>query len=258
MSQWTARTLQAAVVAAGVTAVGGGFVPSAEAAPAGPERAGIPDNVEVNLPVDGCSKHRAPEPCLDGGAHVAVPTLVKEVGGHVVRTKDGLARSARHGLSPQTAVETLGVVYGESMLVQETAKARPTVGVGVRPDNVAGFNRLPGPGGVLNAEVGPRGPNHEGVSAVDTAFTLDFVRGYAQDRPVNPARMVGKVVPVVREAPVVDRLLPQPRTSGPVRRTPALPSLDSAVHDTVGGATHNVATGVPQAPVDVVGMVSGS
>lgn len=254
MPPWTTRTLQAAVVAAGVTAVGSGFVPAADAAPVPdkPDLTRIPDQIELNAPLDGCDPAKAPSPCFDGGAHVAVPTMVKQVGGHVVRTGGGLTNAARSGSVPQA----VGVVYAESLHLQQTAKARPTVGVAAKPDHVAGLGRQSEEGGLLDTEIGPRGRTHEGVSAVDTALELSFARGYAQE----PPRPVGEVVaPVVRDAPVVDRLLdrPQPRDSESFRRTPAMASLDSTVHDAVTGTTHNVATGMPQAPVDVLGTVSG-
>ncbi|GAA0529474.1 hypothetical protein A8924_6708 [Saccharopolyspora erythraea NRRL 2338] len=290
-SPWGTRTLQAAVVAAGVTAVGGGAVAIADGGqatpPSGPELTRIPEQVELAAPIDGCKPQDvSAKTCVDAVGRVVAPTLVHQAGADLGQSRSELGsalRVERPLVSFGKAQRALDAVQNTSHRAQELGRTRPTTQVGLWPDNIGPLHKQTADGVLFDAELAPRPPDHEGVSALDTVSRLDAAHGYGMRPATVP---VGTVMPLARQAPGVDPLLtevntrgnalaktyqriaPAPQPPAPAvppsaapaseRQTPALPSLDSTLEDAVVGSAHNVATGLPQSPSQVTGLASAA
>ncbi|WP_249124226.1 hypothetical protein [Saccharopolyspora erythraea] len=276
-------------MAAGVTAVGGGAVAVAEGGqavpPSGPELTRIPEQVELAAPIDGCKPQDvSTKTCLDAVGRVVAPTVVHQAGADLAQTRSELApalRVERPLVSFGKAQRALDAVQNTSHRAQDLGRTRPTTQLGLWPDNVGPVHKQTADGVLFDAELAPRPPDHEGVSALDTVTRLDAAHGYGLRPPAIP---VGDVVSLARKAPAVDPLLtevdsrgnalaktyqriaPAPQAPAPAvppsaapaspRQTPALPSLDSTLEEAVVGSAHNVATGLPQSPSQVTGLAA--
>lgn len=205
MRPWTTRTLQAAVVAAGLAAAGTGTASAAQLPElTEPDLSPVPDEIGFTAPVDACSAQDAPgfnaakAPCVDAQLKVSTPNVVKQVGAEVVRTSHGVAGELADGQPLSTAKLTrvsqhVGEAKNGLLGLTET---RPTVGVSAQPRHMDGLLTPHSPqASLLDAQIGPRGENHEGVSGVDTALSMTAAQGYT----VGPLATPGAALkPVLR------------------------------------------------------------
>lgn len=262
MRPWTTRTLQVAVVAAGFAAAG---TATASAEPADPiptpDLTRIPDDVGFSVPVDACGPqdgaafHAVKAPCADAGLRVSTPNVVKRVGADIVTTTHGMAGELRDGrpiLAPGKPNRVLGHVFAETTRLKYMTKTRPTVEAEVRPEHTGVFDRHKPDSGLLDATIGPRQQDHQGVSAADTAVELTAVRGFEFEPVANP---VGAAAPVLRDNPLhlsEGATLPKLGQLLPVANDmPALAMLDNGVAGAAKELTGKASTGVEQSPIGV-------
>ncbi|GAA3355144.1 hypothetical protein GCM10020366_14060 [Saccharopolyspora gregorii] len=249
MRPWTTRTLQAAVVAAGFAAVGAG---TASAAPtpdlAKPDLSTVPDTIGATVPVNACSAQDAPgfnstkAPCVDAQLRAEAPNVVKQVGADIVTTTHGVAGELRDGkqLDEAKLTRISQHIGDERLRVEGLAKTRPTIGFDVEPRHTGIVDSHAPGGGFLKGEIGPRQPDHQGVSTGDTAVALTAAQGYTVGPAARPDELlkhdfrggdlpeVGDVVPAAGK--VADMTKADELTSVP------------------GQVVHGLATGLPQLP----------
>ncbi|MFD0491035.1 hypothetical protein ACFQ0O_32780 [Saccharopolyspora spinosporotrichia] len=96
------------------------------------------------------------------------------------------------------AQRALDAVQNTSHRAQELGRTRPTTQVGLWPDNIGPLHKQTADGVLFDAELAPRPPDHEGVSALDTVSRLDAAHGYGMRPATVP---VGTVMPLARQAP---------------------------------------------------------
>ncbi|SDQ82265.1 hypothetical protein [Actinopolyspora saharensis] len=268
MRPWTTRTLNAVVVAAGFAAVGAGTAAadSPEATTpdlAKPDLSQVPDEIGFTAPVDTCQKPDVPGeqkvPCADTTLHANAPNLVKEVGKEITRASHGLANEVRDeepALESGEASRLLGQVGATTKKVDELSKTRPEVGVNVRPEDTGVLKSKSGEGELLNAEVGPRGSNHEGMSAADTAVDATVAQGYEAKPLTNP---VGTVTRAVSDSPLTSSQKPVelPEVGHVVpaaKQSPAVRKLD----DNPSGAVRDAVTGLVKNPSETLSAGEGT
>ncbi|MCX2732225.1 hypothetical protein OOZ19_18460 [Saccharopolyspora sp. NFXS83] len=209
----------------------------------------MPDDIGVTVPVDACRMQDAPgfnstkAPCLDAQLRAGVPNVVKQVGANIVTTTHGIAGELRDGepLLSEGKPARITRHIGEARLdVEDLTKTRPTIGVAANPRHTGIVDMHSPDGKFLEAEIGPRQSDHQGVSAGDTSLALDAAHGYT-------------VGPVARP----DELLKHDLSGGNLPRVgdvvPAAGKVaDMAKADELtavpGQIVHNVATGLPQIP----------
>ncbi|MCI2416675.1 hypothetical protein MOQ72_04510 [Saccharopolyspora sp. K220] len=262
MRPWTTRTVQAAVVAAGFAAVGTGAASAADNVDIPkPDLSSVPDNIEVFAPMNACQMQNEPgygpakAPCADTQLHANTPNLIKKVGADITTTGHGVAGELRDGrplLTPGKPNRVLDHVFAETTRVAKMTKTRPTVGGSVTPNHLGVVTeRLPN-AALLDTEVGPLKPDHQGTSALDTAVDLTAAQGYEAEPLTNP---VGMVAPTLANNPLQNSgepvTLPQPERVLPVAgKLPVVSQLDGGG---VGAMSQNVAGRVTdlvsQAPV---------
>lgn len=239
MRPWTTRTLQAAVVAAGFAAAGTSTASAAEAPLPAPDLSQVPDEVGFTVPVDACDTqqpafHPTKAPCADAQLRANTPNLFKQVGADIVTTTHGVAGELRDGrsiLAPGKPARLLDHVFAETARLEQKTKTRPELGVEVDPDHTGLFDRHTPEGGFLEAELGPRKPDHEGVSTADTALELTAVRGYELKPLENPVNALATALPNSQSDPVA---LPKLGHLAPAANDmPALAMLDNGI---TGGA----------------------
>ncbi|GAB3277167.1 hypothetical protein [Parasphingorhabdus pacifica] len=258
MRPWTTRTMQAAVVAAGFAAVGTASASAEEASPLpAPDLSQVPDEVGFSVPVDACEMqqgaafHRTKAPCVDAQVKASSPNLVKQVGADIVTTTHGVAGELRDGrpiLAPGKPNRILGHLFAETTRVEQMTKARPTISADVQPDHTGAFDQHAKEGGFFEAKIGPRQPDHEGVSAVDTAAEFTAAQGYELEPLANP---VGAVAPTLRDTPQNGSgpTLPKLGHVAPIANDmPALAMVDNKLADATHKLGRDVATGLPKLP----------
>ncbi|WP_243792348.1 hypothetical protein [Saccharopolyspora gloriosae] len=250
MRPWTTRTLQAAVVAAGFAAVGAG---TASAAPGPelvkPDLSSVPDDIGITAPVDACRMQDAPgfnstkAPCVDAQLRASAPNVLKQVGADIVTTTHGIAGELRDGeplLSNGKPARITGHIGAERLRLEDLTKTRPTIGVKAEPRHTGLLeSRAPG-GGFLDAEIGPRQPDHQGVSAGDTAVALTAAQGYTVGPAARPDALLKHDLRGA-DLPKVGDVVP---AAGKVAEMTKADELTSVP----GQIVHNVATGLPQLP----------
>ncbi len=245
MRPWTTRTVQMAVVAAGFAAVGTGTASAAQA-PDVPDLSTVPDDIGFTAPADACRIQEGPgygptkAPCVDAQLHASSPNVIKKVGADIATTAHDVAGDLQDGRPPLSAEKVnrvLGHVASGANDVQRLTKTRPTVGVKATPEHVGLFQeKHPGSGRLVDAEVGPREPGHEGVSAVDTAVDATVMQGF-RSTPLNP---VGAVTPALQDTPLQDEpvTLPVERIAPIAGQVPGVRELGhgpgAAVRDAAG------------------------
>lgn len=193
----TTRALRVTVLAAGLAAAGTSTA-SATTAPALEGLKSAPDEIGKHAVINPCRSQDAPEPqrCPEVEAGAKTPTVLKQVGVHVVRGGEQLKDDLTRPGSPDGRVgRALGDVAGVAQGVQEQTKTRPNVDATVRP----GENPLLQPksphSAFVDAHVSPRGPSHKGVSALDTAVDSHAVEGYDIGRGTLPEALVPSLPP---------------------------------------------------------------
>ncbi|MBB5155255.1 hypothetical protein [Saccharopolyspora phatthalungensis] len=261
MRPWTTRTVQAAVVAAGFAAVGTGAASASENAEIPkPDLSSVPDDVGFLAPVNACQAQDGPgygptkAPCADTQLHANTPNLVKKVGADITTTAYGVGGELQDGrpmLTPGKPNRVLGHVFAETTRAAQLTKTRPTVGGSVIPDHLGVVTERVPDAALLNTEVGPRQPGHQGTSALDTAIDLTAAQGYDTAPLTDP---VGMVAPTLANNPLQTSgepmTLPQPEKILPATgKLPATPRLDNSVSATAKDVARQVAGSVPQAPV---------
>ncbi len=260
MRPWTMRTLRAAVVAAGFAAIGTGTASATEASePPMPDLTKVPDDIGFTAPLDACRIQEGPAygsakaPCADAKLTVKSPNLLKQAGVDIIRTSHGVAGEFQDGrppLAPGKTTRVLGHVGAEANRAGGMTKTRPTLDADVRPGHTGVLNERTPDARLLDTELGPRQPDHQGVSTADTAVALDAARGYE----VGPlAAPVGMVEPVLKNNPAQKPGNPVtlPRVSQAVpaaKQLPALAQLDSAVPGAVEQSANELAGGIRRLP----------
>lgn len=262
MRPWTTRTLQAAVVAAGFAAVGTGTASAAETTPTPmPDLTQVPDQIGFHAPLDLCQTPQGVEygrekvPCANTSLNADSPNVIKKVGSDIARTSNGLAGEMQDRqplLAPGKPNSMLGHVFAETTRVSHMTKTRPTVGTSVDPRYTGVLDDHAPQGGLLNAEISPYHPGHQGFSAADTAADLTAAQGFHTEPVADP---VGLVMPTVSKNPTA--LQGPPATLGRLDQVvPALKQLPANNVPEAGTASsasqvlHNAATSAPQVPVD--------
>lgn len=208
MRPWTTRTLNAVVVAAGFAAVGTGTASAAEATnPTTPDLTQVPDEIGFTAPVNTCATPagvpgREKTPCVDSQLRASAPNLFKEVGKQISTTAHGVGNEVRDGqpvAASGEATRLIGHVANGAAKAQRMTKERPSVGLEAQPDNTGVLRENRDDAKLLDAGVGPRKPNHEGVSAADTAVDATVAEGYDVKPLTNP---VGAVTKAAGRSPV--------------------------------------------------------
>jgi hypothetical protein len=209
------------------------------------------------VPVNACEMQDGPgfgpakAPCADTTLHANSPNTLKKVGADITTTAHGAAGEFRDGrplLAPGKPNRVLGHVVAEGTRVQQMTRTRPTVGTTVTPGHQGVLTERAPDARLLDAEVGPRPPQHQGLSTADTAVKLTAVRGYDSAPVSNP---LGMVAPTLQGSPLqtagepvtlpeVDRILP---AAGPV---PVVSKLNQGAGATTADAMARVADVVPQ------------
>lgn len=174
MPSWT--PFPATVLAIGLSAAGA----SSAAADPAPDMTGAPSpDRTASAPVHTCQALHGvghgleAAPCLDTDLGMRVPNPARNP--DLARTVHTL-RDGAQGADPLQRV--VGGVLSSQAAVNSLAKTRPTVDLNARPDYPGVLEPRQSTRGLLGAEVGPRQPNQNGVSAVDTAAQVDAVHGY--------------------------------------------------------------------------------
>ncbi|WP_132491224.1 hypothetical protein [Saccharopolyspora elongata] len=253
--------MKAAVVAAGFAAVGTGAASAAESTDLPkPDLSSVPDNIGVLAPLNACQMQNGPgysstkAPCADTQLYANTPNLVKKVGADITTTAHGIGGEMRDGrpvLAPGKPNRVLGHVFAETTRVEQMTKNRPTIGGSVAPDHLGvASERIP-EATLLDAEVGPREPGHQGMSALDTAVELTAAQGYATEPLANP---VGAVAPALQRNPLQNSgkqvALPQPEKLVPaLEKTPVTSELNSGLSGGARDVAQQVTGSLPNAPV---------
>ncbi|WP_190821549.1 hypothetical protein [Saccharopolyspora pogona] len=259
MRPWTTRTVKAAVVAAGFAAVGTGATAAAEStALPKPDLSSVPDQIGILAPLNACQLQDGPgygptkAPCADTELHVNTPNLVKKVGADITTTAHGMGGELRDGrplLAPGKPNQVLEHVFAETTRVEQMTKTRPVVGGSVVPKHLGAVTEHVPHAALLDTEVGPREPGHQGTSALDTAIDLTAAHGYETEPLANP---VGAVAPVLQNdlrpgAPVA---LPQAARLLPaVGKLPVTSELNGGLGTAANDLTQQATGRLPQAPV---------
>lgn len=256
MHPWTTRTLQAAVMAAGFAAAGTATASAEEAPRPAPDLSPMSDEVGFSVPVDTCGMQEGTAlqevqaPCADAQFEVRSPNLLKQVGADVTTTADGLAGELRNGqpvLAPGKPQRLLGHLTAEASRVEQLTKARPTISAEVQPENTGALDQHAAGGDFLDAEIGPRQPDHEGVSAADTAVDLTAVQGYDLQPVASPGAALDNAP---AEEPTAS---PSPSKLGNVlpaaNDMPALAMLDNGISKAAQQLAQDAATGLPKLPL---------
>lgn len=259
MRPWTTRTVKAAVVAAGFAAVGTGATAAAESTDLPkPDLSSVPDHIGVLAPLNACQMQDGPgygqtkAPCADTELHANTPNLVKKVGADITTTAHGMGGELRDGRSLLAAGKPnrmLGHVFAETARVEQMTKTRPAVGGSVVPNHLGVVSgRVPN-AALLDTEIGPREPGHQGTSALDTAIDLTAAHGYETKPLANP---VGAVAPAPPNnlrpgepvaVPQAERLQPA------VSKLPATSELNGGLGRAAKDLTQPATGLLPQAPV---------
>ncbi|RKT85564.1 hypothetical protein SAMN05421805_11834 [Saccharopolyspora antimicrobica] len=261
MRPWTTRTVQAAVVAAGFAAVGTGAASAAETTDLPkPDLSSIPDQVGFTAPVNACQMQKGAgfnpvkAPCADAQLHASSPNLVKQVGVDIITTGHGVAGELRDGrplLAPGKPNQVLSHVLAEGNRLTGMTKTRPTIGVSAAPEHLGVLHQRTPNATLLDAEVGPRKPGHQGVSAVDTAIDATAVQGFEAEPVASP---VGVVAPTLARNPLNSpgqpMPLPKPAELLPaVGKIPPLAELDKGLGGGAGELSNQLTSRVPAKPV---------
>lgn len=259
MHPWTTRTIKAAVVAAGFATVGTGTVAAAdEPELTKPDLSSVPDEVGFKAPIPACTMQEQPgfgttkAPCADAELYAKSPNLVKKVGKDVTHASHGAGDELRADgplLTPEKPSRIAGHLVEGVAQVEQATKARPTVGASANPDHLGVLTEHTEDAELLDAEVGPRGPQHEGTSAADTSVDLTAAQGYSAGPVIEP---VGSVMPVVENNPLQTRdpvtVEPVEETVPPVKDVPVVSELDDAagsLADDAADELTNAAQGQP-------------
>ncbi|MER7009951.1 hypothetical protein ABT324_00785 [Saccharopolyspora sp. NPDC000359] len=261
MRPWTTRTVQAAVVAAGFAAVGTGAASAAETTELPkPDLSSIPDQIGFTVPVNACQTQNGPgfspvkAPCADAQLHANSPNLVKQVGVDITTTGHGVANELRDGrplLAPGKPNQVLGHVFAEGNRLTGMTKTRPTIGASATPEHLGLLHERTPNATLLDAEVGPRKPDHQGVSAADTAVAVTAAQGFEAEPVASP---VGVVAPTLERnplnAPGQAMPLPKPDELVPaVREIPPLAELDKGLGGGADELSTQLTSRVPAKPV---------
>lgn len=263
MRPWTTRSLQAAVAAAGIAAAGTGTA----AAAGNSAFTDVPDDIRADVPADTCATPSglAPErnvaPCADVDLKTSTPNVVKTVGADITTMAHGIEGELRDGqpvLAPGKPNRVLGHVFAETTRLENMTQTRPNVGIAVEPDRTGFLDKTRPGGGLLEAEVGPRGPSHEGFSAADTAVELTAAQGYEVDplfEPVGLVKTATEQTPVQNPGQPVG--VPDPAGMVPaVEQVPATAEVDHAATRPLQQGVSDVQEGmapVLSPPVSMVG-----
>lgn len=251
MHPWTTRTVKAAVVAAGFAAVGTGTAAAAdEPELTKPDLSSVPDEIGAKAPIPACAMQEQPgfgstkAPCVDAELYAKSPNLVKKVGMDITRATHGVADELRADgplLTPEKPNRIVGHLANGVAGIEQTTKARPTVGASATPDHLGVLTEHTKDAELLDAEIGPRGPQHEGTSALDTAVDVTAAQGYSAGPVVDP---VGAVMPVVENNPLQTRtpvnVEPLEETVPPAQNVPVVSELDDAAGSLVDGASQQL------------------
>ncbi|RCW45291.1 hypothetical protein DFQ14_103260 [Halopolyspora algeriensis] len=200
MRPWTTRTLNAAVVAAGFATATTGTASAADTANPGlPDLSQVPDDLGITAPLHTCQtpagtlQKQTMGSCADVTLKAEAPNPVKKVGADIATTARGTAGemlSERSSLPSVQPGPVLGHVAKAKARVEQLVDSRPTVGVEAETTSAGRSNERGKHAKLLEAEVGPRHPGHEGVSAADTAVDLTAAQGGS----IEPLKPVGAVV----------------------------------------------------------------
>ncbi|GAB3684884.1 hypothetical protein [Saccharopolyspora tripterygii] len=200
MRSWTTRTVKAAVMAAGLATVGTGAANAAGTTDIQkPDLTSVPDEIAAEIPANACQMQEGPSfsptkaPCADAQLNASSPNVIKKVGVDITKTAHGVAGELQDGrpvLAPGKPNRVLGHVFAETTRVSNMTKTRPTVGGSVTPGHLGVIYEHTPDATLLDTEVGPREPNHQGFSAVDTAVELTAAQGYESEPISNPVALV--------------------------------------------------------------------
>ncbi|GAA0516031.1 hypothetical protein GCM10011581_47530 [Saccharopolyspora subtropica] len=261
MRPWTTRTVQAAVVAAGFAAVGTGAANAAENPELPkPDLSSVPDHVGFFAPVNACQMQEGAgfgptkAPCADAQLHAGSPNLVKQVGVDITTTAHGVAGELRDGrplLAPGKPDRVLGHVATQAARVEQLTRTRPTIGGSVLPDHLGVVDKRVPNAALLDAEIGPRTPGHQGVSAVDTALDLTAAQGFSSVPLSDPG---AAVAPLLRTNPLQtsgERVtLPKVARALPVAdEVPAVSELDAGAGAAVEETARQLTDALPHPTV---------
>ncbi|MBE9375793.1 hypothetical protein IQ251_15175 [Saccharopolyspora sp. HNM0983] len=260
MHPWTTRTVKAAVVAAGFAAVGTGTAAAAdEPELTKPDLSSVPDEIGFKAPINACSMQEQPgfgstkAPCADAELYAKSPNLVKKVGTDITRAGHGVADELRAEgplLTPEKPSRITGHLVNGAAEIEQATKARPTVGGSATPDHLGLLTEHTENAELLDAEIGPRGPQHSGTSALDTAVELTAAQGYSTEPVAEP---VGAVMPLLENNPL--QTSREPVTVEPLEETvpaaqnaPVVSELDDAANSLVDGAGRELGNALPDQP----------
>ncbi|QGK71220.1 hypothetical protein GIY23_18350 [Allosaccharopolyspora coralli] len=235
MRPWTTRSLQAAVAAAGIAAAGTGTATAAGSS----ALTDAPDDIRVDVPADTCVMPDgvAPDnniaPCADVNVTTSTPNVVKTAGADITTMAHGIEGELQDGqpvLAPGKPNRVLGHAFAETTRIENMTQTRPNLGVDVEPGRTGFLDQTRPGGGLLDAEVGPRGPSHEGFSAADTAVDLTAAQGHEVDPMFEPVGMVTSATEQTPlQSPGEQVGVPAPAEMIPaVQQVPATTKLDDA------------------------------
>ncbi|RRO12679.1 hypothetical protein EIL87_23540 [Saccharopolyspora rhizosphaerae] len=258
MRSWTTRTVKAAVMAAGLATAGTGAANAAGTSGIEkPDLSSVPDEISADLPAHACKMQEGPAfhptkaPCADAQLNVSSPNVVKKVGADVTKTGHGIAGELQDGrpvLAPGKPNRVLGHVFAETTRVSKMTKTRPTVGGSVNPGHLGVVYEHTPDAALLDTEIGPREPNHQGFSALDTAVALTAAQGY-ESEPISIP--VALVAPTLNNNPLQTSgeplTLAKPSDALPAaEKTPVLAEADKAVGGVSGAPPQQISGVLPQ------------
>ncbi|MDA3626542.1 hypothetical protein OU415_13935 [Saccharopolyspora sp. WRP15-2] len=249
-------------MAAGFAAVGTGAASAAETTDLPkPDLSSIPDQVGITAPVNACQMQKGPgfspvkAPCADAQLQATSPNLIKQVGTEITEAGHGVAGELQDGrppLAPGKANRALSHVFAAGNDVTgKMTKERPTIGVSAAPENIGVLHEKNADSTLLDAEVGPRKPDHQGVSAADTAVDVTAAQGFESEPVASP---VGVVAPTLQRnplnAPGEVMPLPKPDQLVPaVGKIPPLAALDQGLGSGADQLSGELTSRVPAKPV---------
>ncbi|MGW1677715.1 hypothetical protein [Saccharopolyspora sp. NPDC002376] len=254
-------------MAAGFAAVGTGAASAAETTDLPkPDLSSIPDQVGFTAPVNACQMQNGlgfspvKAPCADAQLHANSPNLIKQVGKDITTTGHGIAgelRDGRPALAPGKPNRVLSHVSAEGNRLTGMTKERPTIGASVTPENLGVLHAKNSNATLLDAEVGPRQPDHQGVSTADTAVDVTAAQGYEAEPAVNP---VGAVAPTLQRNPLnaPGEVMPLPKPDQLVPAVGKIPPVAALDQGLGGGADQLSSELTSRVPAKPVHQVTGS
>ncbi|MEB3368240.1 hypothetical protein [Saccharopolyspora mangrovi] len=258
MRSWTTRTVKAAVMAAGLATVGTGAANAAGTTDIHkPDLSSVPDEITAGIPANACQMQEGPSfsptkaPCADTQLNVSSPNVIKKVGADITKTGHGVAGELQDGrpvLAPGKPNRVLGHVFAETTRVSKMTKTRPTVSGSATPGHLGVVYEHTPDAALLDTEVGPRKPNHQGFSAVDTAVALTAAQGYESEPVSNP---VALVAPTLNDNPLQTSgeplTLAKPSDVLPAaEKAPVLSEADKAVSGVADAPLKQISGVLPQ------------